>query len=52
MSSVSYRPALVKKHREIDLEIQNEESRPLPDSIRLKELKGKKLRIKEQILSL
>jgi hypothetical protein len=52
MSSVSYRPALVNKHRDIDLEIQNEESRPLPDSIRLRELKMKKLRIKEQILSL
>lgn len=52
MSSVAYHPTLIKRHREIDLKILGEESRPLPDNIKLRELKIQKLRIKDQITSL
>lgn len=44
--------ALEYRHFEIEKTIANENKRPLPDYLYLKELKQKKLRLKEEISSL
>lgn len=43
---------LSHKHTHLDVKIQNELKNPLPDTLRLAELKKRKLYIKEQIRSL
>ena len=41
--------ALEYRHSELDKIIANENKRPLPDYLYLKELKQRKLRVKEEI---
>ena len=41
--------ALEAKHARIDRSIADEEHRPMPDAIRLAELKKQKLRLKEEM---
>lgn len=43
--------ALAAKHATLDERITDEEHRPLPDAIRLADLKKQKLRVKEEISS-
>ncbi|MEO0981455.1 MAG: DUF465 domain-containing protein [Pseudomonadota bacterium] len=43
---------LANKHRKIDDEILHEQKRPSADTLRLAELKRKKLRIKEELQQL
>ena len=40
---------LSQRHRKLDESIQAEEKRPATDTIRLKDLKRQKLRIKEEL---
>jgi len=49
MSVQAHVKALTDKHAEIEQIITHEEHRPNPDSIRLSQLKRKKLRLKEQM---
>ena len=42
--------ALEAKHAVLDRRIEEEEHRPLPDAIRLADLKKQKLRVKEEIV--
>jgi hypothetical protein len=42
--------ALEAKHAVLDRRISEEEHRPLPDAIRLADLKKQKLRVKEEII--
>jgi hypothetical protein len=49
MSLSTHVEALCKKHATIDEIIEQEEHRPIPDSIRLMQLKRQKLRIKEEL---
>jgi hypothetical protein len=49
MSSNTYRNLLLARHRQIDTEIKEEEARFQPDGTRLRTLKKRKLRIKDQI---
>lgn len=51
MNAAAYHSGLVIKHSKIALEIENEVTRPLPDNIKLSELKRQKLRIKDRITS-
>lgn len=44
--------ALTNKHHELEEAIEDENQRPLPDSLRLLQLKREKLRIKEEIVRL
>ncbi|GIX17610.1 MAG: hypothetical protein KatS3mg119_1796 [Rhodothalassiaceae bacterium] len=44
--------ALAEKHAELERIIAQELARPLPDQIRLAELKKQKLRLKEELESL
>lgn len=44
--------ALEYRHAELEKTIANENKRPLPDYLYLKELKQRKLRVKEEISSL
>lgn len=44
--------ALEFRHAELDRLIANENRRPLPNFSALKELKNRKLRVKEQMLTL
>lgn len=41
--------ALKTKHEALDAQIHEEEMRPVPDDIRLSELKKRKLRLKEEL---
>lgn len=41
--------ALKEKHAELDVKLAEEEARPLPDSIKIKEYKKQKLIIKQEI---
>jgi hypothetical protein len=43
---------LTAKHAELEREIDEENRRPMPDSLHLSELKRQKLRIKEEIARL
>jgi len=49
MSLDTHVEALAKKHASIDEIIEQEEHRPHPDTIRLMQLKRKKLRLKEEM---
>jgi len=40
---------LANKHRQIDQKIEEEEKRPSADTLQLKDLKRKKLKIKEEL---
>jgi hypothetical protein len=40
---------LANKHRELDQKIEEEEKRPAADTLQLKDLKRKKLKIKEEL---
>ena len=42
--------ALRNKHEALDRKINEEETRPLPDTIRIHSLKKEKLRLKEALL--
>ena len=44
--------SLREKHASLEQEIEDEHHRPLPDELRLSELKREKLRIKDQIAQL
>lgn len=44
--------ALAFRHAELDRLIANENRRPLPNFSALKELKNRKLKVKEQLLSI
>lgn len=41
--------ALKAKHAELDAKLIEEEARPLPDTMRIQELKKQKLAVKEEI---
>lgn len=41
--------ALKEKHAELDTKLSEEETRPLPDSLKIQEYKKQKLIIKQQI---
>ncbi|MBY0563124.1 MAG: YdcH family protein [Hyphomonadaceae bacterium] len=41
--------ALHRRHATLDGEIQREQARPAPDAAKLRELKSRKLRIKDMI---
>jgi len=43
--------ALRKKHEALERKINEEETRPLPDTIRIHSLKKEKLRLKEELLN-
>ena len=43
--------ALREKHEVLDQKINEEEARPFPDTIKLHDLKKKKLRLKEELLA-
>ncbi|WP_328799770.1 YdcH family protein [Sphingorhabdus sp. 109] len=43
--------ALRKKHEALERKINEEETRPLPDTIRIHNLKKEKLRLKEELLN-
>ena len=43
---------LASRHRKIDEEISDEQKRPAADEVRLHELKRKKLKIKEELVTL
>jgi len=49
MSLETHVEALCKKHATIDEIIEQEEHRPIPDTLRLMDLKRRKLRIKEEM---
>ncbi len=49
MASAAHLEALYTRHSELDGKIEAERSRPHPDSIRIAELKRKKLRLKDEI---
>ncbi|ASK90057.1 YdcH family protein [Sphingorhabdus sp. SMR4y] len=42
--------ALREKHEALERKINEEETRPLPDTIRIHNLKKEKLRLKEELL--
>jgi|GEM_PF-141110 len=42
--------ALREKHQALERKIEEEETRPLPDTIRIHSLKKEKLRLKEELL--
>jgi hypothetical protein len=44
--------SLTSKHSELELAIEDESHRPLPDSLRVSLLKRQKLRIKDEITRL
>jgi len=50
MSSAANQTTLVIKHRAIDREIQQEETQAYPNSLKLRELKVRKLRLKDRIM--
>lgn len=52
MSLNQHLKALEYRHSELEKTIANENKRPLPDYLYLKELKQKKLRLKEELGSL
>jgi hypothetical protein len=41
--------SLIAKHAKLEIEIQEENQRPLPDAAHLSQLKREKLKIKDQI---
>ena len=43
--------ALRDKHEALERKISEEETRPLPDTIRIHNLKKEKLRVKEELLN-
>ncbi len=49
MSLFAHIEELVEKHRELHRQIEMEMSRPLVDSLKVSELKRRKLRLKEKI---
>ncbi len=50
--SHSYLETLTEKHAAFDVEIDAERQRPAPDSVRLSDLKRRKLAIKDEIVRL
>ena len=44
--------SLTNKHSELELAIEDESHRPLPDTLRMSQLKRQKLRIKDEIVLL
>jgi hypothetical protein len=48
----THQAALQTKHAVLDRRLSEEESRPMPDSIVVAELKKQKLRLKEELASL
>ncbi|GHF20254.1 hypothetical protein GCM10017044_13830 [Kordiimonas sediminis] len=52
MSIETHVESLANKHAEIEETISREEHRPVPDTMKLSQLKKKKLRIKEEMASL
>ncbi len=49
MEADTHLASLATKHAHLEQAIEEENHRPLPDSLRVTELKREKLRIKEQI---
>jgi len=49
MGHVARMDALKAKHAEIDVMLEREEARPLPDNSLIHELKRKKLKIKDEL---
>lgn len=43
---------LEDRHKKLEAEIQSEFTRPVPDDLRINELKKEKLRIKDELLRL
>lgn len=52
MSLFTHIKSLEEKHNLLDSEIYNEISRPLPDFVRVTDLKKQKLKIKEELSQL
>jgi hypothetical protein len=50
MASENHIASLKDKHHELEVAIQDENNRPLPDEMHIQELKRQKLRIKEEII--
>jgi len=49
MASENHIASLKDKHHELEVAIQDENNRPLPDEMHIQELKRQKLRIKDEI---
>lgn len=49
MALTSHLKTLRSKHAKLEADIQTEHSRPIPDTIKLSELKKEKMRLKEQM---
>ncbi len=49
MSLHGRKSELANKHRQLDQKIEEEEKRPAADTLRLKDLKRRKLKIKEEL---
>ncbi len=49
MSVTAHLSELVEKHRALERSIEEEMSRPYADTVRVSEMKKKKLRLKEEI---
>lgn len=49
MSVETHVTSLEQRHADLDRLVQQEAARPVPDSLRMTELKREKLRIKEEI---
>ncbi|MGB7404481.1 MAG: YdcH family protein [Pacificimonas sp.] len=49
--SAAHLDALSRKHADLETAIETESHRPNPDSVRLHDLKKKKLRVKEEMTS-
>lgn len=52
MNTEAHIESLKAKHASLEAEILQENQRPIPDSIRVSELKRQKLRIKDEIARL
>lgn len=52
MAEQEHIEALMAKHADLERAIEEEEHRPLPDDIRLHDLKREKLKIKDEIAGL
>jgi len=47
----NHRSALREKHEALERKINEEETRPLPDTIRIHSLKKQKLRLKQELMN-
>jgi len=52
MALSSHLEKLQSKHSQLDAKIQRELQNPMPDTLRLSQMKKEKLRIKQQLLDL